>query len=127
MVLVIGEIGSGAVRAAPGASMTRGDKSGTTSGTGSNPAKIEEIAARIRQAEVSGIAIGPVRDELAGGGIAMAYDVQAANTAYHLGQGRRLVGGKVGLTSKAVQAQLGVDSPDFGWSFLLCGNILQIK
>jgi 2-keto-4-pentenoate hydratase len=97
--------------------MTRGDKSGTTSGTGSNPAKIEEIAARIRQAEVSGIAIGPVRDELAGGGIAMAYDVQAANTAYHLGQGRRLVGRKVGLTSKAVQAQLGVDSPDFGMLF----------
>lgn len=78
------------------------------------PSKIEEIAAKIRQAEASGVAIAPVRDELAAGGLEAAYAVQAANTAHHKAQGRRIVGRKIGLTAKAVQTQLGVDSPDFG-------------
>ena len=83
----------------------------------SDSSKIEQIAARIREAEASGNAIGPVRDELADGGVEAAYAVQAANTAHYLSQGRRAIGRKIGLTSKAVQAQLGVDSPDFGMLF----------
>jgi 2-keto-4-pentenoate hydratase len=78
---------------------------------------IESVAARLRQAAASGNPIPAVRDELASGGVAAAYAVQQANTDYYLSRGRRLAGRKVGLTSEAVQKQLGVDSPDFGMLF----------
>ena len=43
-----------------------------------------------------------------------AYRVQAEVTRRRVARGARLVGHKVGLTSAAVQAQLGVSEPDFG-------------
>jgi 2-keto-4-pentenoate hydratase len=78
---------------------------------------IRDVASRLRQASDSGKAIAPIRDELQAGGVAAAYAVQQANTEHYLAQGRRLVGRKIGLTSKSVQKQLGVDSPDFGMLF----------
>lgn len=78
---------------------------------------IASVAARLRRAEETGSPIAPVRDELAAGGVDAAYAVQELNTRHALAHGRRLVGRKIGLTSKAVQAQLGVDSPDFGMLF----------
>jgi 2-keto-4-pentenoate hydratase len=81
------------------------------------PPLIADIATRIRVAAQTGIAIAPIRDELKEGGAEAAYQIQEANTRYHLDQGRRLVGRKIGLTSKSVQLQLGVDSPDFGMLF----------
>lgn len=43
-----------------------------------------------------------------------AYKVQDANTQRWLSAGRKLSGRKIGLTSKAVQAQFGIDQPDYG-------------
>lgn len=78
---------------------------------------IGELAARLRAAQAAYTPIPPIRGELPEGDIASAYAVQQANTEHRLGAGRRLVGRKIGLTSAAVQRQLGVDQPDFGALF----------
>jgi 2-keto-4-pentenoate hydratase len=59
----------------------------------------------------------PVRDILGGTDIASAYAVQRLLTEDSFRRGRRIVGDKIGLTSLAVQQQLGVDQPDSGVLF----------
>lgn len=71
------------------------------------------LADRLNDAYASG-AVPPLRDGLDPTDADGAYSVQAINTRRWVGDGRRIVGRKVGLTAKAVQAQLGVDQPDFG-------------
>ena len=59
----------------------------------------------------------PVKPRLEEHGIDAAYAVQQLLTDGALAAGRRIVGCKIGLTSAAVQTQLGVDQPDFGMLF----------
>lgn len=75
-----------------------------------------QIAERLIAAYRDG-PIPPLREWLAPRDGEGAYAVQAASVRYWLDHGRRLVGRKVGLTSVAVQTQLGVDQPDFGVLF----------
>ncbi|RBQ21036.1 2-keto-4-pentenoate hydratase [Spongiactinospora rosea] len=77
---------------------------------------VEAAAERLRAAHDSGVPCDPVRDLLGIGPQAAdaAYEVQERLTRDWLAQGRRLTGRKIGLTSRAVQRQLGVDVPDFG-------------
>ncbi|MGI8493625.1 MAG: 2-keto-4-pentenoate hydratase, partial [Acidimicrobiales bacterium] len=78
---------------------------------------LAELADRLWEAERSGVPTGPIRDSLPAGDVSAAYAVQRINTQRSLDQGRRRVGVKAGLTSAAVQRQLGVHQPDFGVLF----------
>ena len=78
---------------------------------------VRSAADQIHAAFQSGEPIAPLRLAHPDGDADMAYRVQDANTARWLGEGRRLSGRKIGLTSKAVQKQLGVAEPDFGMLF----------
>jgi 2-keto-4-pentenoate hydratase len=80
-------------------------------------ANIEQLARELRDCYETGQTIAPLRSRLPAADIDTAYAIQDFNTRAFLAQGRRLVGRKIGLTSKAVQQQLGVDQPDFGMLF----------
>ncbi|HWE54061.1 MAG TPA: fumarylacetoacetate hydrolase family protein [Acidimicrobiales bacterium] len=79
---------------------------------------IEEAATLLRKADAARTPIPPVRDLLGTRtDIDAGYAVQQSNTDYWVAQGRRVSGRKIGVTSKAVMQQVGVDQPDFGTLF----------
>lgn len=88
-----------------------------TTETNLDPKVIQQAAERLRGAATSGKPVAPVRDLISAGGVDAAYAVQEINTRHYVDSGRRLVGRKIGLTSLAVQRQLGVDQPDYGMLF----------
>src|SRR3984957_13631464 len=59
----------------------------------------------------------PARGPLPAGDVDAAYAVQSCWVADQIAAGARAVGRKIGLTNPAVQAQFGVDRPDFGVLF----------
>jgi 2-keto-4-pentenoate hydratase len=75
---------------------------------------LQAAARALRQARATRQPIAPVSTTFGIAGLDAAYSVAAINTQIRLAEGRRVVGKKVGLTSRAVQQQLGVDQPDFG-------------
>jgi 2-keto-4-pentenoate hydratase len=79
-------------------------------------ARIDAAAQRLRAAYLAG-PMAPLRDIMESTDVDAAYAIQNANTRFWLSAGRRIVGRKIGLTSAAVQKQLGVDQPDFGVLF----------
>ncbi|VVE10334.1 2-keto-4-pentenoate hydratase [Pandoraea terrigena] len=78
---------------------------------------IQQLAARLLLAQQTREPVDPVRGDIAPEDVAMAYAVQQANVDRRVAAGERIVGRKIGLTSLAVQQQLGVDQPDFGTLF----------
>lgn len=76
-----------------------------------------EAAKMLRQAAESGRPCAPVRHLVGSQDIDAAYAVQRVNNQERIQKGHRPVGSKIGLTSAAVQRQLGVKQPDFGQLF----------
>lgn len=85
------------------------------------------VAVSLREA-YRGAPVAPVRDRIPD--VQAAYRVQEANTRTWLDEGRALRGRKIGLTSPAVQRQLGVHEPDYGMLFadmcVLDGDIVAL-
>jgi 2-keto-4-pentenoate hydratase len=75
---------------------------------------LQKAADALHEAAKTRKPCAPVRDLIGDGGVEAAYRVQEINTRRWLAEGRRPVGRKIGLTSKSVQKQLGVDQPDYG-------------
>ncbi len=90
-----------------------------------------DAAHAIMYARQSRTPIGPVSKTHGIATIEDAYAIAQINTRAKLDAGGRISGKKVGLTSKIVQQQLGVDQPDFGILFsdmeYLNGDTIQMS
>jgi 2-oxopent-4-enoate hydratase len=75
---------------------------------------IASVAKELRTAEEERSPVAPVAARFGELTVGDAYAVQQANLEMKLAGGDRIVGRKIGLTSLAMQTQLGVDQPDFG-------------
>jgi len=75
---------------------------------------IKQLAKQLREASKTGKTCPPLRDVIGTEDLKTAYAIQKYNISQRLSEGAAIVGCKIGLTSKAVQKQLGVDQPDFG-------------
>jgi 2-keto-4-pentenoate hydratase len=73
---------------------------------------IEQAADRLRAAAAQRAPCPPVRDLIGADNVNAAYKVQQLICAQRISAGARVVGRKIGLTSPAVQQQLGVDRPE---------------
>lgn len=77
-----------------------------------------EIAAavtRLSEAQSTRVPCAAVRDLIGTDDLDAAYAVQQGLVKARVAAGARVVGRKIGATSEAVQNQLGVDQPDFGY------------
>jgi 2-keto-4-pentenoate hydratase len=77
-------------------------------------AQISEIAAALYKAEKERAPVPPLTETYPGLDPSDAYGIQLGGIKLRVEDGAKIVGWKVGLTSKAVQQMLGVSEPDFG-------------
>lgn len=73
-----------------------------------------ELAAELAVAERDRVPIDPLVARHADIDVVDAYEIQLINIRQRLAGGARVVGHKVGLSSKAMQQMMGVDEPDYG-------------
>ncbi|SFL65613.1 2-oxo-hept-4-ene-1,7-dioate hydratase [Shimia aestuarii] len=81
------------------------------------PEKHAEAAAALLHAEKTGQQIGLLSLQYPDMTLDDAYAIQSALMAAKLADGRKVIGWKIGLTSKTMQRALGIDIPDSGVLF----------
>jgi 2-keto-4-pentenoate hydratase len=74
----------------------------------------DELAAELAQAERSREPIAPLTAAHPDIDVVDAYEIQLINIRQRVAEGARVLGHKVGLSSKAIQQMMGVDEPDYG-------------
>jgi 2-keto-4-pentenoate hydratase len=78
------------------------------------PALHQDLADELWEADRSAAPVAPLTDRHDGLDIEDAYAIQSINIERRVAAGQKVIGRKVGLTSKPMQDLLGVDEPDFG-------------
>lgn len=78
------------------------------------PDQIAAAAARLHQAEQSRSQCGQISLDHPEMGMADAYAVQSAWVKTKIAEGRKVIGHKIGLTSRAMQQSSQIDEPDYG-------------
>jgi 2-keto-4-pentenoate hydratase len=75
---------------------------------------IETIAERLDTAWRTRVPIPPITESDGITDVGVAYAIQTHWANMRLARGEKILGRKIGLTSKAIQQQLGVSEPDYG-------------
>jgi 2-keto-4-pentenoate hydratase len=78
------------------------------------PPNIEDLAAELLRAQQQCIPLDPLTDRFSDLNITQAYQIQLTAIRTQLMAGRRVIGKKIGLTSKVMQDMLNVHEPDYG-------------
>lgn len=76
---------------------------------------VETAARRLHAARHERRPMPPLSDTDPQLDLAAAYAIQEAGLALRRAEGERIVGGKLGFTSRAMQEAMGVDHPNRGW------------
>lgn len=74
----------------------------------------QKLAADLAQAERSKVPIPPLTDGHPDIDVVDAYEIQLINIRQRVAEGAKVIGHKVGLSSKAMQQMMNVDEPDYG-------------
>jgi 2-keto-4-pentenoate hydratase len=93
-------------------------------------ADIRKAASELYDALKGRNPVGPLTERFEGLPIEDAYRIQMENVTRRSGEGERIIGKKIGLTSIAMQKMLGVFEPDYGHIFesmLLLQNELDMS
>ncbi|MEJ2560193.1 MAG: fumarylacetoacetate hydrolase family protein [Anaerolineae bacterium] len=80
----------------------------------STPINVDDLALELLEAQQQCSPVDPLTERFPDLTTAQAYHIQLAALRNRLKEGRRVVGKKIGLTSKAMQDLLGVNEPDYG-------------
>lgn len=83
----------------------------------SSPSITDRLGQELFDLERAARSRRPLREEYPDLDVAQAYAIQEAYAALRRGSGARLVGRKIGATSKAIQKLFDIDTPDFGHIF----------
>jgi 2-keto-4-pentenoate hydratase len=75
---------------------------------------VQTIAERLDTAWRTQTPVPPITESDGITDLKTAYDIQSCWAAMRIARGEKVLGRKIGLTSKAIQQQLGVSEPDYG-------------